>query len=158
MFKYSRTRLFLPHRQLISRPGFKMSVSTERKVEQVSTTAAPAPLPQFSQAIKFNGLLFCSGNVGAIPGTNLQLVEGTAKDRTRQTLKNISAVLEAGGSSLRNVLKVNIFITDMANFSLINEAYDEFFTWSPKPARTCVAVHQLPLGTDVEIECTAFGN
>lgn len=59
-----------------------MSVSTERKVEQVSTTAAPAPLPQFSQAIKFNGLLFCSGNVGAIPGTNLQLVEGTAKDRT----------------------------------------------------------------------------
>ncbi|VUC37437.1 unnamed protein product [Clonostachys rosea] len=126
-----------------------MSANTERKVEQVSTTAAPAPLPQFSQAIKFNGMIYCSGNIGAIPNTNMQL---------RQTLKNITAVLEAGGSSLRNVVKVNIFITDMANFSLINEAYDEFFTWSPKPARTCVAVHQLPLGTDVEIEVTAFVN
>ncbi|RSL65130.1 hypothetical protein CEP53_003792 [Fusarium sp. AF-6] len=64
----------------------------------------------------------------------------------------------AAGSSLHNVVKVNIYITDMQNFGLINEAYDEFFTWSPKPARTCVAVHQLPLGTDVEMECTAFLN
>ncbi|CAG9979806.1 unnamed protein product [Clonostachys byssicola] len=156
MFRYSGTRLLLPRRQVISR--FRMSASTGRKVEQVSTTAAPAAIPQLSQAIKFNGLIFCSGNVGAIPGPSLQLVEGTVKDRTRQTLKNLSAVLEAGGSSLSNVLKVNIFITDMANFSSVNEVYDEFFTSSPKPARTCVAVHQLPLGTDVEIECTAYVN
>ncbi|RMJ20000.1 hypothetical protein CDV36_000361 [Fusarium kuroshium] len=127
-------------------------------MEAVSTTEAPNPFPQFSQAIKYNGLVFCSGNVGLIPGTDLKLAEGTVKDRARQTLKNIEAILRAAGSSLHNVVKVNIYITDMQNFGLINEAYDEFFTWSPKPARTCVAVHQLPLGTDVEMECTAFLN
>ncbi|RSL55698.1 hypothetical protein CEP54_009276 [Fusarium duplospermum] len=125
-------------------------------MEAVSITEAPNPFPQFSQAIKHNGLVFCSGNVGLIPGTDLKLVEGTVKDRARQTLKNLEAILTAAGSSLHNVVKVNIYITDMQNFGLINEAYDEFFTRSPKPARTCVAVHQLPLGTDVEIECTAF--
>ncbi|RSL61695.1 hypothetical protein BHE90_002195 [Fusarium euwallaceae] len=124
--------------------------------EAVYTEAAPAPLPQFSQAIKHNGLVFCSGNIGAIPGKKLELVEGTVKDRTRQALKNIEAVLKEAGSSLQNVVKVNIFITKMADFALVNEAYDEFFTEAPKPARTCVAVFELPLGTDVEIECTAF--
>ncbi|KAJ4325197.1 hypothetical protein N0V84_003579 [Fusarium piperis] len=132
------------------------------KMEAVSTEEAPSPFPQFSQAIKYNGLVFCSGNVGLIPGTDLKLVEGTVKDRAvcvhvhdkRQHL----AILTAAGSSLHNVVKVNIYITDMQNFGLINEAYDEFFTWSPKPARTCVAVYQLPLGTDVEMECTAFLN
>ncbi|KAI8657038.1 hypothetical protein NCS56_01309500 [Fusarium sp. Ph1] len=128
------------------------------KMEAVSTKEAPCPFPQFSQAIKYNGLVFCSGNVGLIPGTDLKLVEGTVKDRARQTLKNIEAILKTAGSSLHNVVKVNIYITDMQNFGLINEAYDEFFTCSPKPARTCVAVHQLPLGTDVEMECTAFLN
>ncbi|EEU35482.1 uncharacterized protein NECHADRAFT_51206 [Fusarium vanettenii 77-13-4] len=127
-------------------------------MQAVSTEEAPSPFPQFSQAIKYNGLVFCSGNVGLIPGTDLQLVEGTVKDRAMQTLKNLEAILTAAGSSLHNVVKVNIYITDMQNFDLINEAYDEFFTWSPKPARTCVAVHQLPLGTDVEMECTAFLN
>ncbi|RSM03718.1 hypothetical protein CDV31_010337 [Fusarium ambrosium] len=128
------------------------------KIEAVSTEEAPSPFPQFSQAIKYNGLVFCSGNIGLIPGTDLKLVEGTVKDRARQTLRNIDAILKAAGSSLHNVIKVNIYITDMQNFGLINEAYDEFFKWSPKPARTCVAVHQLPLGTDVEMECTAFLN
>ncbi|OLN94197.1 Protein mmf1, mitochondrial [Colletotrichum chlorophyti] len=123
-------------------------------VEKVLTTAAPAPLPQFSQAIKYNGMVYCSGNIGVVPDKpGMVQAEGT-----RQALKNLSAVLEASGSSLRNVVKVNVYITDMANFATMNEAYDEFFTWDPKPARTCVAVYQLPLGTDVEIECTAFLN
>ncbi|KAH6877243.1 Endoribonuclease L-PSP/chorismate mutase-like protein [Thelonectria olida] len=122
----------------------------------ISTSAAPAPLPQFSQAVKHGNMIYCSGNIGVIPGTNFQQVEGTVKDRARQTLENISAILEAGGSSLRNIVKMNIYITDMQNFALVNEAYDEFFTWDLKPARTCVAVYQLPMGTDVEIECTAY--
>ncbi|WYZ34246.1 hypothetical protein EsH8_I_000522 [Colletotrichum jinshuiense] len=129
------------------------------EIEKVLTTAAPAPLPQFSQAIKYNGMVYCSGNIGILPDKpGMVQAEGTVKDRTRQALKNLSAVLEAAGSSLRNVVKVNIFITKMADFATMNEAYDEFFTWDPKPARTCVAVYQLPLGTDVEIECTAFLN
>lgn len=96
----------------------------------------------------------------------------------RQALKNLAAVLEEAGSSLQNVVKANIFLTTMDNFKTMNEAWDEFFPagMDPKPvsraphlplnqfvevliylqARTCVAVYQLPLGGDVEIECTAF--
>lgn len=93
----------------------------------------------------------------------------------RQALKNLQAVLEDAGSSLQNVLKVNVFITTMDNFATMNEAYDEFFTGETKPVsavhceenrsvltsrhlqcRTCVAVKQLPFDTDVEIECTAY--
>ncbi|KAJ4269677.1 hypothetical protein NW762_001345 [Fusarium torreyae] len=128
------------------------------QIEAVSTESAPAPLPQFSQAVKFNGMVYCSGNIGAIPGTNFELVNGTVKDRTRQAIKNLEAILKESGSDLRNIVKMNIYITNMENFALVNEAYDEFFTWDPKPARTCVAVFQLPLGTDVEIECTAHLN
>ncbi|TDZ15677.1 Protein mmf1 [Colletotrichum orbiculare MAFF 240422] len=125
--------------------------------EKVLTSTAPAPLPQFSQAIKYNGMVYCSGNIGILPDKpGMVQVEGTVKDRTRQALKNLSAVLTASGSRLQNVVKVNIFITKMTDFAAMNEAYDEFFTFDPKPARTCVAVYQLPLGTDVEIECTAF--
>ncbi|GJN72704.1 endoribonuclease L-PSP [Purpureocillium lilacinum] len=125
------------------------------KYEAVRTDGAPLPLPQFSQAVKYNGMVYCSGNIGAVPGKAFELVEGTVKDRARQALRNISAVLEAAGSRLENIVKLNIYITSMKDFALVNEAYDEFFTWDPKPARTCVAVHELPLGTDVEIECTA---
>ncbi|KAK4131396.1 YjgF-like protein [Trichocladium antarcticum] len=120
----------------------------------VLTANAPPPIPQLSQAIKHNGLVYCSGSLGVSPATG-EFVAGTVKDRTRQTLKNMSAVLEAAGSSLGNVVKVNIFLTSMADFAAVNEVYDEFFTSLPKPCRTCVAVHQLPMGTDVEIECTA---
>ncbi|KAK1831278.1 Endoribonuclease L-PSP/chorismate mutase-like protein [Podospora conica] len=123
----------------------------------VSTNRAPAPLPQFSQAVKYNGMVYCSGNIGLAPST-AKLVGGTVKDRTRQTLRNLSVILEAAGSSLRNVVKMNIFLTTMDNFALMNEAYDEFFVWETKPCRTCVAVYQLPFGTDVEIECIAFEN
>ncbi|KAF3763667.1 putative brt1 protein [Cryphonectria parasitica EP155] len=124
------------------------------KIESVHTNAAPQPLPQFSQAVKYNGMVYCSGNIGLDPATK-QIVEGTVKDRARQALKNLQSVLEEAGSGLRNVVKVNVFITTMDDFATMNEAYDEFFTSDPKPCRTCVAVKQLPFNTDVEIECTA---
>ncbi|KAK4457052.1 Endoribonuclease L-PSP/chorismate mutase-like protein [Cladorrhinum samala] len=123
----------------------------------ILTDKAPKPIPQLSQAVKYNGMVYCSGSLGIDPETG-KFVEGTVKDRTRQCLKNLSAVLEAAGSSLKNVVKVNVFLTDMKNFATMNEAYDEFFTQSPKPGRTCVAVYQLPMGSDVEIECTAFAS
>ncbi|KAL2258147.1 hypothetical protein VTK26DRAFT_8652 [Humicola hyalothermophila] len=113
------------------------------------------PLPQFSQAVKYNGMVYCSGTLGVDPATG-KLVDGSVTDRTRQALKNIAAVLEAAGSSIKNVVKVNVFLNNMANFAAMNVAYDEFFNQEPKPCRTCVAVFQLPLGTDVEIECTAY--
>ncbi|GAB1317553.1 Endoribonuclease L-PSP [Madurella fahalii] len=123
--------------------------------EAVFTGNAPKPIPQLSQAVKYNGMVYCSGSLGIDPKTS-KFVEGTIQDRTRQALKNLAAVLEAAGSSLKNVVKVNVFLTDMSNFGAMNDVYDEFFAWQPKPCRTCVAVHQLPLSTDVEIECTAF--
>ncbi|KAL2063732.1 hypothetical protein VTL71DRAFT_5537 [Oculimacula yallundae] len=121
----------------------------------VSTDKAPAPLPFFSQGIKCNGMVYCSGSIGMDPVSG-KMVEGSIEARTEQALLNLSAVLEAAGSSLDNAVKVNIFITDMKDFAAMNSVYAKFFTKDPKPVRTCVAVHQLPLGTDVEIEVTAF--
>ncbi|CAK7244488.1 MAG: hypothetical protein STHCBS139747_006029 [Sporothrix thermara] len=117
--------------------------------EAVFTTNSPPPLPFYSQAIKCNGMVYCSGQVGGDPKTG-KVVEGTIQDRT-----NLSAILEAAGSSIDKVVKVGIFITSMDNFAAVNEVYQEFFSVEPKPCRTCVAVYQLPRGTDVEIECTA---
>ncbi|CZT04479.1 hypothetical protein WAI453_011522 [Rhynchosporium graminicola] len=119
----------------------------------VSTDKAPAPLPFFSQGIKCNGMVYCSGSIGM--DVSGKVVEGGVGGRTEQALQNLSAVLQAAGSSLDNAVKVNIFLTDMKDFGAMNEVYAKFFTKDPKPVRTCVAVHQLPLGTDVEIECTA---
>ncbi|GAP92742.1 putative endoribonuclease L-PSP [Rosellinia necatrix] len=124
--------------------------------EAVSTPNSPAPLPQFSQAVKHNGMVYCSGNIGADPVTK-ELAKGGVQPETRAAIKNISAVLAAAGSSLNNIVKMNIFLTTMDDFAPMNEAYDEFFkTIDPKPCRTCVAVYQLPFGAKVEIECTAF--
>ncbi|KAM3067726.1 hypothetical protein ACMFMG_011462 [Clarireedia jacksonii] len=122
--------------------------------EAVSTDQAPPPLPFFSQAIKCQGMVYCSGSVGMDPATN-KLVEGSVGDRCAQTIRNLSAVLTAAGSSLDNVVKVNVFLDNMENFAAMNKVYAEFFNKDPKPVRTCVAVKQLPLGTDVEIECVA---
>ncbi|KAM0231602.1 hypothetical protein ACHAPO_008450 [Fusarium lateritium] len=122
--------------------------------EPVFTTAACEPLPQFSQAVKYNGMVYCSGSIGIDPKTN-DLVPGTATDRARMALQNLKAVLEAAGSSMDRVVKANIFLADMKDFDAVNVAYDEFFPQDPKLCRTCVAVHQLPLDTDVEIEMIA---
>ncbi|KAL8630419.1 hypothetical protein Q9189_003903, partial [Teloschistes chrysophthalmus] len=119
----------------------------------VRTDKAPPPLPFFSQAIVCQGMVYCSGSIGMSPITK-QLVETGVGDRTAQALNNLSAVLEEAGSSLKNVVKVNIFLSDMTNFAAMNRVYNTFFA-EPKPCRTCVAVKELPMKTDVEIECIA---
>lgn len=98
----------------------------------VSTSSAPAPLPQFSQAVKYNGLIFCSGSIGMDPVTK-KIVPGTTKDRARQALRNLQRVVEAAGSTMDDVVKATVFLSDMANFALLNEAWDEFFRREPKP-------------------------
>jgi len=83
-----------------------------------------------------------------------KLIDGDIQAHTHQCIKNLSAILEASGSSINDVVKVNVFLSDMANFAKMNEIYSQY--WGDiKPCRTCVAVKQLPLDTDVEIECTA---
>lgn len=110
----------------------------------ISTSAAPPPLPQFVQATTFNGLVFCSGAIGIDPATG-KIVEGTVKDRARRALNNLRAILQAGGTDLDQALKVNIYLTDMANFGAVNEAWDEIFTFDSKPVcitlRNCRGIY-----------------
>ncbi|EGR48928.1 hypothetical protein MKX07_006970 [Trichoderma sp. CBMAI-0711] len=122
--------------------------------EAVLTSNAPKPLPGiYSQAIKANGMVFVSGAVPMDPVT-MQLIDGDIQAHTHQCIKNLSAILEAAGSSLEKVVKVNVFLADMGDFAKMNEVYSTY--WGDvKPCRTCVAVKTLPLNTDVEIECTA---
>ncbi|KAE8422753.1 Endoribonuclease L-PSP/chorismate mutase-like protein [Aspergillus pseudocaelatus] len=120
----------------------------------VLTPSAPAPMPVLSQAVICNGMVYVSGSLAIDPSTG-RFVEGTVADRTDQIFRNISAILQAAGSSLANIVKVNIFLTEMSNFQTMNEAYAKDIPEGVKPVRTCVAVKELPFGSDVEIECTA---
>ncbi|MDI1490352.1 MAG: hypothetical protein OHK93_001552 [Ramalina farinacea] len=119
----------------------------------VHTDKAPPPLPVYSQAIICNGMVYCSGQVGVDPATK-QMNQGGVGDRAKQCLTNLSAVLTEAGSSMNNVVKVGVFLTAMDNFAAVNREYEKWFG-DLKPSRTCVAVHQLPMQTDVEIECIA---
>ncbi|KAM5375753.1 hypothetical protein ACJZ2D_005809 [Fusarium nematophilum] len=100
--------------------------------EPVKTAAACAALPQFSQAVKYNSMVYCSGTIGIDPVTN-QLVSGTVTDRAWMALGSLKAVLEAAGSSIERVVEANIFLCDMKDFDAVNVAWDEFFPEDPKP-------------------------
>ncbi|KAL2269936.1 hypothetical protein VTJ83DRAFT_2120 [Remersonia thermophila] len=118
----------------------------------VFTKNAAPPAGPYSQAIKTPNAIYCSGQIPCDAEGNL--IEGTIQQKTAQCIANLKAVLEEAGSSLDKVVKVNAFLTDMANFADMNEEYAKWFTH--KPARSCVAVKQLPKGVDVEIECIAL--
>ncbi|KAL2219088.1 putative L-PSP endoribonuclease family protein [Thermoascus aurantiacus ATCC 26904] len=120
----------------------------------VFTEKAPKPLPGiYNQAIIANGVVYCSGAVALDPETG-KLVEGDIKAHTHQCIKNLTHVLEAAGSSIDKVVKVNVFLANMDDFAEMNSVYMQY--WGDvKPCRTCVAVKTLPLNTDVEIECIA---
>ncbi|KAK6544595.1 hypothetical protein TWF694_001283 [Orbilia ellipsospora] len=130
-------------------PSFNMS----NKVA-ILTENAPPPFPVYSQAIVHEKTVYVSGQLGMLPDGQGKLLEGSISVRADQALKNLGAVLEAAGSSMDKVLKVVVFLTDMKDFQEVNSVYKNYFG-DVKPARSCIAVHQLPLGTDVEIECVA---
>ncbi|KAH7142056.1 Endoribonuclease L-PSP/chorismate mutase-like protein [Dactylonectria macrodidyma] len=127
-----------------------MSTLTKKEVR---TDAAPALKPFYSQGVVGN-IVYVSGSLEMDPNTS-KIVEGTIADRITQILKNISNILEAAGISLANLVRVNIFIIDMKNFNAMNEAYIRAVHEGVKAVRTCVAVNQPPLDTDVEIEAIA---
>jgi len=120
----------------------------------VLSDKAPAPLAGiYSQAIIANGTVYCSGSVALDPTTG-KLIDGDIKAHTHQCIKNLTNVLEASGTSIDKVVKVNVFLDNMDNFAAMNSVYSQY--WGDiKPCRTCVAVKTLPLNTDVEIECIA---
>ncbi len=123
--------------------------------EVISTQKAPAAVGAYSQAVRANGLVFCSGQVPLDPVSG-ELVAGGVGDQARRCLENLAAVLEAAGSSLNDAVKVTIFLTNMDDFAEVNDAYATYFTGEP-PARATVAVAGLPKGAPVEIECVALG-
>jgi len=132
-----------------------MSLAAER--HPIVTDRAPRPLAgaPYSQAIASRGLVFCSGQVPLDP-TSQQLVAGGIAEQTEQVLENLKGVLEAAGSTLGDVVKTTVFMTDLDDFAAMNEVYARYFTSEP-PARSTFQVSKLPAGAIVEIECIAVG-
>lgn len=120
----------------------------------ISTEKAPAAVGAYSQAVAADGLVFCSGQVALDPGSG-DFMGGSAGDQARACMNNLSAVLEAAGSTLDKIVKVTIFLTDIDDFAEVNETYAGFFAADP-PARATVGVAGLPKGAKVEIECVAL--
>jgi 2-iminobutanoate/2-iminopropanoate deaminase len=118
--------------------------------EPVSTDDAPKAIGPYSQAIDAGNYLFCSGQVGFDPSTG-ELVEGGIRVQTERALQNLKAVVEAGGLSLDDAVKTTVFLASMDDFQAMNEVYAESFS-EPYPARSTIAVKQLPRGALVEIE------
>ncbi len=122
--------------------------------EIISTENAPGAIGPYSQAIKAGGLVFCSGQIPIDPATG-NFVSDNVSEQTDQVLKNLSAVLEAAGSSLDGVVKTTVFLADMNDFGEMNEVYGRYFDTN-KPARATVQAARLPRDARVEIECIAL--
>ncbi len=122
-------------------------------LERILTADAPAPIGPYNQAIRAGGFLFCSGQIPLDVSTG-ELVAGDITAQTRQVMKNIGAVLAAGGTTFASVVKTTIFLIDMNDFAAVNAVYGEPFSVDA-PARSTVAVAALPKGARVEIEVIA---
>ncbi len=123
--------------------------------EIVATPDAPAAIGPYSQAVKANGMLFCSGQIAIDPATS-KLIDGDVGAQTQLVMKNLAAVLKAGGSSFGQVVRTTIFLADMGDFGTVNEIYAKAFEGMDPPARATVAVKTLPKNVDVEISCIAL--
>ncbi|MBN8680521.1 MAG: RidA family protein [Chitinophagales bacterium] len=120
----------------------------------INTPNAPLPIGPYNQATSLNGLLFISGQIAIDPATN-ELVLDNIEAETHQVLKNLRAILEAGGSSLEKVLKATVFVKDMNLFGRINAVYGEYFKPEFAPARELVQVSELPKFVNIEISVIA---
>ena len=122
--------------------------------ETISTENAPGAIGPYSQAVRSGNMIFCSGQIPIDPATG-EFVSNYVAEQTRQVLKNLSAVLEAAGSNLNNVVKTTVFLADMNDFTAMNEVYARYFTEN-FPARATVQAARLPKDARVEIECIAL--
>ncbi|KAI0803282.1 translation initiation inhibitor [Irpex lacteus] len=127
-----------------------MSVNTHSSLHLVSTSAAPAAVGPYTQAVRVGDVLYTSGSLGLDPSTG-KLVEGGVEAQAEQALKNLKAVIEAGGSEVGKVVKTTVFLANMDDFAAVNAIYSKFFG-NHKPARSAVQVARLPLNALFEIE------
>ncbi|HEV7178936.1 MAG TPA: RidA family protein [Candidatus Baltobacteraceae bacterium] len=121
--------------------------------DAILTDDAPAPIGPYSQAVRSGGELFCSGQIAIDPASG-NIVNGDVSKQTDQVLRNLGAVLNAGGCDYADVVKTTIFLVDMNDFSAVNAVYEKYFG-AAKPARSTVAVAGLPRGVRVEIDAIA---
>lgn len=122
-------------------------------MKQISTQNAPAAIGPYSQAIEVNGFVYASGQLPIDPAIGA-FPEGGVKEQTRQSLRNVKAILEEAGLALSNVVKTTVYLADMGDFAAMNEVYSQFFA-QPFPARSAIAVKALPKGALVEVEVVA---
>ncbi|HLD74309.1 MAG TPA: Rid family detoxifying hydrolase [Bdellovibrionota bacterium] len=125
--------------------------------KQIKTDKAPAAVGPYSQAIQTGNLLFISGQIPIDVSKNGEIFKGDIKIQTKIVMENIKALLESQKLTLKNIVKVSIFLTDMKDFASVNEVYGSYFKEDP-PARACVAVSELPKGVNVEVEAVAVIN
>ena len=130
-------------------------MSTPSVPEAVITTAAPAPVGPYNQAVKAAGLLFCSGQIALDPASGLLVGDGDVEAETRQALANLQAVLAAAGTGPGRVVRTTVFLTNLEDFGRVNALYAEVFGQGVSPARACVQVAALPKGAKVEIDAIA---
>ncbi len=126
------------------------------KKQIIESKSAPAPIGPYNQAVAANGLLFMSGQIALIPGTD-ELVLDSIENETTQVMKNLQAVLSEAGINFDHVIKTSIFLTDMADFAKVNAVYATYFN-RDFPARETIAVKGLPKGVRVEISMIASMN
>ena len=122
----------------------------------IKTSKAPEPVGPYNQAIKAGGFIYCSGQIAIDPVSNEINCLGDIKEETIQVLKNLLAVLDAGGAKAKDVIKTTIYLTDLKNFQTVNSIYSNFFNVDNPPARACVEVSSLPKGVLIEIDCVAY--
>lgn len=121
---------------------------------EITTSKAPKAIGPYSQAIVSGDLIYCSGQIGLDPST-AELVEGGITFETKQVLSNIQEILEEAGSRIENIIKTDIYLSDLKNFEIVNTIYREFFKQEPYPARATIGVAGLPKGALIEIVCIA---
>jgi 2-iminobutanoate/2-iminopropanoate deaminase len=120
----------------------------------INTKKAPLPVGPYNQAVLVDKTLYISGQVALNPENN-ELIQGSIEDETNQIMKNIKSILNEAGLDFNNVVRSKIYLTDMNNFSKVNQVYGSYFEKNHEPARTTLEVSGLPLGVDVEIDMIA---
>ncbi len=120
----------------------------------INTNKAPLPVGPYNQAVMIKNTLYISGQVALNP-TNNELIQGSIDEESHQIMKNIESILKEADLDFKNVVRSKIYLTDMSNFSIVNEVYGSYFEKGHEPARTTIEVSGLPLGVDVEIDMIA---
>lgn len=126
------------------------------EIKEIKTSAAPAPVGPYSQAVLAGSTLYVSGNIPLDPATGTVVGNGDVQVETKQVLANMDAVLKEAGTTAQQVVRCTVFLADLGDFAAVNEIYSEYFKDNAvAPSRSCVQVAALPKGVKVEIDCIA---